>query len=802
MRPSCYETTDCETKKKLGLFRRRDASLSEILFPDVYPEQYFPGEVVDIYTDLVTSIKTQVPFEYYSMPVCPLRIYDRKRKMPGRKNLGSRLQGHSIKPGPFNQIYTMTDKPCETMCQVRLEGTKLRFVKHLVERQYRVHLELDGLPVIMRSSELNYAVRGFPVGFRAPRSIRTPGNELLDTGLGLDWYLYNHLKFAITYHRDPDLFDGIRITGFDVHPVSIAHQPPDDSGAPRPRRAPYEDYNQPETSTCHGMDVENDPSRYLSLSPETGDSVDVIYSFDIAWIESDNSLWADRWDVYMIGAPDDDIYYYGMMNSLVIILILNAVVAIIMIRALRKGKVSQASEEASRDACNLLGTSSAEDPRAEEEHPSEASAEEAHEEEEEEEKQPGWKVPHGEVFIAVIRDDAQHEKTGWKALRGDVFRPPDYSPMLLSVLVGTGAQIGLAAVIAMALAVFKITNPMRRGQILTSLLLAYVVCGPVAGYLSARIYDFCRGASNSDRSKSSSSEWASGETAMSAPRAALILFMFGIFQPLFGMPPATAIAISMALAVLWAMSVIGASGIEEFRQLSKWKSDTVATATVLPGMFLGAYSILNILLDFTGAATAVGFGTIAALLFLWLTFNVPMVYAGAYFGRKAPSIEVPTQTNPTARDIPKDPRWCRNLVINLCLSVLSFWVVGVEPFTILCTLWFSQYNYAMVSILVTLLSLGVVCGQISIFSCYMQLAAENHRWWWTSFRMGSIIGLYSLLYSLWFMSAQMDLVGVLSVVIYVTYMTMISICIGLFGGSIGFLSSLWFVRTIYGAVAK
>jgi transmembrane 9 superfamily protein 2/4 len=33
-----------------------------------------------------------------------------------------------------------------------------------------------------------------------------------------------------------------------------------------------------------------------------------------------------------------------------------------------------------------------------------------------------------------------------------------------------------------------------------------------------------------------------------------------------------------------------------------------------------------------------------------------------------------------------------------------------------------------------------------------------------------------------------------------TYMSMISIAFGLFCGSIGFLSSLWFTRTIYSAV--
>ena len=58
-------------------------------------------------------------------------------------------------------------------------------------------------------------------------------------------------------------------------------------------------------------------------------------------------------------------------------------------------------------------------------------------------------------------------------------------------------------------------------------------------------------------------------------------------------------------------------------------------------------------------------------------------------------------------------------------------------------------------------------------------------------------GVYFFPDSLWFLSSRLDLVGVLSVVIYLTYMNMISICFGLFCGAVGFLSSFWFTRTIY-----
>ena len=61
-----------------------------------------------------------------------------------------------------------------------------------------------------------YTVRGYSVGFVAPPS---------STGLEMDELsLYNRFRFAITYQEDPSAFEGVRITGFDVHPVSIEHQ--------------------------------------------------------------------------------------------------------------------------------------------------------------------------------------------------------------------------------------------------------------------------------------------------------------------------------------------------------------------------------------------------------------------------------------------------------------------------------------------------------------------------------------------------------------------------------------------------
>lgn len=632
-------------KKRKGFLQKKEKSLAEVLFPGVAPELYKPKELVFMMTDLVQSKKTHVPFEYYDLPVCevpPLAGF-RRRHPTQRKNLGARLQGVELKPAPFS-LTVLQNMTCTKLCTVDFGIRKIRWLRKLVERQYRVHFTFDSLPILMRSTQLNYAVRGYPVGFKAPPTY---------TGLQHDeYFLYNHLRFTITYQQlQQQQQEGIYITGFDVHPVTLAH----------------------DDTTCNGTpesSPKNSPDTYLPIrSGPTGEELKVTYSYEVEWIES-KLPWEDRWDVYLIGSPDDDIHFFAIVNSLMVVLFLTGAIATIMIRTLRND-ISAYNE------------------------------------------------------MALLEDG--HDETGWKLVHGDVFRPPSVSPMALAVLVGNGAQIGVAFLISMLAAVLKLLNPVKKGHTLTALVVLYVLSGCVAGYVSARIYKFCADAKH-------------------------------------------------------------------------WKTNTVLTATALPGVLVGIFTILNIFLSFAGAATAVGFFTLLAIFALWAGVSTPLVFVGAYFGLQAPKLEVPTKTNQIARFVPELPWYATPPVSCLLGGILPFGSVCIELFFIMSALWLHQIYYVMGFLLAVLLILAATCAQVSIAMTYLQLCSEDHRWWWKSFFNCASAGVYLILYSLWFLVSRLELVGVLPVVIYLTYMSMISLLFSIFCGSVGFLCSLAFIRTIYGAV--
>ena len=68
-----------------------------------------------------------------------------------------------------------------------------------------------------------------------------------------------------------------------------------------------------------------------NVDPQPTDEPDeVIWTYDVAWEQSD-IRWASRWDLYMY-MGEDDVHWFSIINSLVVVLFLGGMVAMIMIR--------------------------------------------------------------------------------------------------------------------------------------------------------------------------------------------------------------------------------------------------------------------------------------------------------------------------------------------------------------------------------------------------------------------------------------------------------------------------------------
>ncbi|KAJ0964522.1 hypothetical protein J5N97_025660 [Dioscorea zingiberensis] len=375
--------------------------------PGVAPRDFQKDDELQVKVNKLSSTKTQLPYDYYFLEYCkPSKI------MNNAENLGEVLRGDRIE----NSVYTFkmrNDESCKVACRVLLNSEAAKNFKEKIEDEYRVNMILDNLPVaVVRQrrdeSQTPSYEHGFHVGLK--------GSQLTSNNDDRH-YINNHLSFKVMYHKDLESEDA-RIVGFEVIPSSIKHE--------------YDEWDEknPKVATC------NTNSKITPTShshQEVAENAHVVFSYDVTFQPSEIK-WASRWDTYLL-MNDDQIHWFSIINSFMIVLFLSGMVAMIMLRTLY------------RDIANYNQLDA--------------------------------------------QEDAQ-EESGWKLVHGDAFRPPANSS-LLCVYVGTGVQFFGMTLVTMIFALLGFLSPSNRGGLMTAMVLLWVFMGLFAGYSSARLYKMFKG---------------------------------------------------------------------------------------------------------------------------------------------------------------------------------------------------------------------------------------------------------------------------------------------------------------------
>ncbi|CAL0319126.1 unnamed protein product [Lupinus luteus] len=374
--------------------------------PGVAPQDFQKGDLLQVKVNKLTSIKTQLPYTYYSLPYCsPAKIQD------SAENLGEVLRGDRIENSLY--VFKMREpQMCNVVCNRKLDAKAAKEFKEKINDEYRVNMILDNLPLVVPIKMNNQDLTVYQLGFHVGLKGQYTGNK------EEKFFIHNHLAFTVKYHKDIQT-ESARIVGFEVKPFSVKHE--------------YEGKWDEKTrlTTCdphakHTVVNSNTPQ-------EVEENQEIIFSYDVEFQESDVK-WASRWDAYLL-MNDDQIHWFSIVNSLMIVLFLSGMVAMIMLRTLYRD-ISK---------YNDLET----------------------------------------------QEEAQ-EETGWKLVHGDVFRAPQNSD-LLCVYVGTGIQFFGMILVTMIFAILGFLSPSNRGGLMTAMLLLWVFMGLFAGYASTRLYKMFKG---------------------------------------------------------------------------------------------------------------------------------------------------------------------------------------------------------------------------------------------------------------------------------------------------------------------
>jgi len=232
----------------------------------------------------------------------------------------------------------------------------------------------------------------------------------------------------------------------------------------------------------------------------------------------------------------------------------------------------------------------------------------------------------------------------------------------------------------------------------------------------------------------------------------------------------------------------------------RWKLTTLTTAFFYPGLFFLVFFILNLFIWGQKSSGAVPFTTMFALVVLWFGVSVPLVLLGAHAGFRKPAIELPVAVCPMPRQVPDQPWWAQPVLSSFAGGVLPFGAVLTELFFIMASIWQHQFYYLFGFLALVLLILIVTCVEISIAMTYFQLTSEDYRWWWSSFLSSGTSGIYVFIYSIMYFWSRLQIDRPVSMLLYFGYMGILSVMFFLLTGSIGTVSSFYFVKAIYGSI--
>ena len=251
--------------------------------------EYAEHDEVLVYVNSITSSKTQIVLDYYSLPVCkPDKVFQLKQ------NIGNVLSGEEYSNTKYSFRMMENQPQPQLLCKVKLTEDDVSLLKTRIEEEYNVQWIVDDLPA---ASVVSVNDDGSDYWFEDTHPI-----GYID---GTSHIYYNHLAFTISYHKSSN--GKSRIVGVRVIPASI-------------------DYVETD-----GKLMARNKLGHMSVDGPT----EVLYTYSVKFEESDID-YGSRWDLYLYGNTRKNVHWFSLTNSLFMVLFLSTVVGIIILRTLSR----------------------------------------------------------------------------------------------------------------------------------------------------------------------------------------------------------------------------------------------------------------------------------------------------------------------------------------------------------------------------------------------------------------------------------------------------------------------------------
>lgn len=229
-----------------------------------------------------------------------------------------------------------------------------------------------------------------------------------------------------------------------------------------------------------------------------------------------------------------------------------------------------------------------------------------------------------------------------------------------------------------------------------------------------------------------------------------------------------------------------------------WKINMFLSPILVPGGILIAFTFLNFFLIFANSSGAIPAGTLLAIILIWFVISIPSSIAGSLIAFKREALSKPVKTNQISRQIPTQPFYLKTIVSALGSGIFPFGSMAVEMYFIYSSLWFNRVFYMFGFLFFCFILMILTTALVTVLATYYTLCSENYKWQWRSIFIGGGCSIYVFVHAIFLSKFQLG--GFVTIVLYIGYSLLISALTFLITGSIGFLSSLIFIRKIYSSV--
>jgi len=431
-------------------------------YADDYNHRYKERERVDLWVNKVGPYANpQEAYEYYVLPYCAPKTRHHPEENGSwnalkSHTIGERLGGHSLRHSGHDLIYPSPSNPSETgiieTCTTKpLTSEQVKLFATAAEDQWFYQMYVDDLPVWGM------------VGEMLPDLEAAKGENF-----GSD---LSHLEDAVAKHEEKQ---------GEFKPYVYT------------KRTLQVSYNG---DRIIKVDLTSEPASLTEVKV----GITIKFELDIQWAQT-NTPFHSRFDRYLDHAFfKHQIHWFSIFNSFMMVLFLMGLVALILLRTLRKDYARYALSHGRRDV--------------EEGDDVDATDED------------------GKPFLHEGRSNnigsTGVEDSGWKQVHGDVFRAPKFLPLLAAIL-GTGWQV---VTLVMGVVMFAVAGPLHgevheeRGEVLTAILVFYSLSSIVAGYASGSYFKLYYATTLSGRSKTGNVMGIGGATQWQLTMALTVLLL-------------------------------------------------------------------------------------------------------------------------------------------------------------------------------------------------------------------------------------------------------------------------------------